>query len=329
MKVLFWGTSTFAVPSLRALDDEGFEIVGVVTQPDRPAGRGQRLTPSAVKEVALELGLEVLQPEQPKTEDFLAAIRRLEPDISVVVAYGRILRPDVLDVPRLGSINIHASLLPELRGAAPINWAVARGHEESGITIMRMVEAMDAGAIIYQVRERILNDETAGELTVRLSEVGAQALIEALALMTAGQVDEIEQDHDAATYAPKVDRATARVDWTRGAAAVAAHVRGMDSVPGAWSELNGSPVKLYRPVVVSLDESEGSLSDPSTNGGPPVSEQDIVPGTVLRTAQDEGVLVRAGDGAVLFSEVQPSGSRRMTATDWIGGRGVAPGQRFE
>ena len=214
MKVLFWGTPAFAVPSLRAIDDEGFDVVGVVTQPDRPAGRGRRLKASAVKQVALELGLPVLTPERPRTEEFLAEIRALEPDISVVVAYGHILTREVLDVPTRGSINVHASLLPELRGAAPINWAIARGHAETGVTIMRMVEAMDAGAVIHQVVEPILPDETAGDLTVRLSEVGAQALVEALAFLGAGVAEEVEQDHEAATYAPKIHRETAFIDWS-------------------------------------------------------------------------------------------------------------------
>ena len=228
MRILFWGTPAFAVPSLRALDDEGFEVVGVVTRPDRPAGRGRRLTASAIKELALEQGFDVFTPERPRTDEFIEAIRALEPDFSVVVAYGRILRPEVLEIPRLGSINVHASLLPALRGAAPINWAIARGHAETGVTIMRMVEAMDAGAILYQVREPILAGETASELTVRLSELGAAALVESLALLSAGQATKVEQDHEAATYAPKVDRETARIDWSRSAADVALHIRGID-----------------------------------------------------------------------------------------------------
>jgi methionyl-tRNA formyltransferase len=156
VRILFWGTPEFAVPALRALDDEGFEIVGVVTQPDRPAGRGRRLTASAVKQVALQQGFELLTPDRPRGDDFLDAIAALEPDISVVVAYGHILKPEVLVIPRRGSINVHASLLPELRGAAPINWAIVRGYTETGVTIMRMVEAMDAGPVLHQVREPVL-----------------------------------------------------------------------------------------------------------------------------------------------------------------------------
>lgn len=327
MRILFWGTPAFAVPSLRALDEEGFEVVGVVTQPDRPAGRGRRLTPSAVKEVALDLGLPVLTPERPRTPDFLAEARALGADLSVVVAYGHILRQEVLDLPPMGSVNVHASLLPELRGAAPINWAIARGHAETGVTIMRMVVEMDAGPIIHQVREPILPGETASELTLRLSEVGAAALVEALALMGAQVAEEVEQDHAAATYAPKVDRDAARIDWASPALEVALLVRAMDAVPGAWSTLRGNPVKLFRPT---LPEHAGPAitAGPEGNGGPPPSDA-LPPGTVLRADRVDGIVVAAGEGVVAFEEVQPPGRRRMSTADWIHGRGIEPGQRFE
>ncbi|MDX1494427.1 MAG: methionyl-tRNA formyltransferase [Longimicrobiales bacterium] len=329
MRILFWGTPDFAVPSLRALDDEGFDIVGVVTQPDRPAGRGRKLTPSPVKRVALEADFPVLTPDRPRGDAFMEQVRALEPDISVVVAYGHILRPEVLELPPMGSVNVHASLLPKLRGAAPINWAIARGHPRTGVTIMRMVEAMDAGAIIHQVEEPILPDETAGELTVRLSELGAQALVEALALLSAGAVEEVEQEHDQATYAPKIDRDTARIDWDRPAGELAAHVRAMDPVPGAWSLLDDAPVKLFRPVVWSEEEVDGLAADgPPNNGGPKVPSRDVPPGTVVAAITEEGVIVAAGEGGVAFREVQPPGKRRMEAADWINGRGVEPGQRF-
>jgi len=327
LKILFWGTPEFAVPSLRALDSEGFEVVAVVTQPDRPAGRGRRLTASAVKLAALELGLPVLTPERPRGDEFLARIRAFEPDLSAVVAYGHILRREVLDVPKQGSINVHASLLPALRGAAPINWAIAQGLEETGVTIMRMVEAMDAGPILLAVREPILPDETAAELTVRLAEVGAATLVEALALLAVGQLEEVAQDHAAATYAPKVDRETARIDWTRTAEEIADFVRGMDDMPGAWSELSGAPVKLFRPTVASSDPSP-LPADPTANGGQPPTGVPARPGTVLDAHAERGLAVATDEGVVLFDEVQPPGKRRMSAADWINGRGVHTGQRF-
>lgn len=308
MRILFWGTPDFAVPSLRALDDEGFEVVAVVTQPDRPAGRGRRPRASAVKSVALDLGIEVLEPERPRGAEFLDRIRALEADVSIVVAYGHILGSDVLSVPRLGSLNVHASLLPELRGAAPINWAIARGHENTGVTIMRMVREMDAGPVIHQVEEPILSDETASELSIRLSELGAEALVEALALLSAGEAKEREQDHAAATFAPKIDRAIARIDWQRPAIEIARHVRAMDEVPGAWTTLGGVPLKLFRPRVEAW---AGRLADA---------------GTVV--ASDGNLLVSAGTGVIGFDEVQPAGGRRMDAADWQRGRRVEVGEKL-
>ena len=329
MKILFWGTPEFSVPSLRALQEEGYEIVGVVTQPDRPAGRGRRLRPSPVKEVALDQEFPVITPELPSGQEFLEEIRDLVPDISVVVAYGHILRPEVLDVPPMGSINVHASLLPKLRGAAPVNWAIARGFTKTGVTIMRMAEGMDAGAIIHQVAEPILEDETASELTTRLSEIGAWALIEALALIRGGAADEREQDHDAATFASKVGRDLARIDWGRPAQEVSAHVRAMDAVPGAWTNLVDAPFKLFRPNVWSEARVKALESGrPRANGRstPPVDSDD---GVVIQATSSEGVVVRCAVGAVAFAEAQPPGRKRMLVSDWINGRGINVGQRLE
>lgn len=289
---------------------------------------------SPVKEVGVAAGIPVLTPERPRGEAFMAEIRALRPDLSVVVAYGHILRREVLDVPALGSINVHASVLPELRGAAPINWAIARGCDSTGVTVMRMAEAMDAGPILHIVEEPILDDETAAELTVRLSELGAQALLEALTLLPSGSLEEVEQDHDRATFAPKVDRATARVDWSRPAQEIEWHVRAMDAVPGAWSELEGVPVKLFRPRVVRAEDlpaAPGGLSGEdglAGSGQPADSDQPHGPGSVILVDEEVGVVVAAGDGAVALQEVQPPGKRRMSSGEWIRGRGVAPGQRF-
>jgi methionyl-tRNA formyltransferase len=308
VKVLFWGTPAFALPALRALSEEGHVVVGVVTQPDRPAGRGRGVAMSPVKQEAVAQGIPVLQPERARGDEFLAQIRALDADLSVVVAYGQILRPEVLAVPRLGSVNIHASLLPELRGAAPIQWAVVRGHAVSGVCIMRMEAGLDSGPVLLRVEEPIQPDESASELGARLAEVGAEALIEALAVMEDGEMVEHAQEHARATYAPKVDRETARLDWSLPADEVALWIRGMDDVPGAWSPLSGTDaVKLFRPQVME------------TVGG--------VPGEVL-AADADGVTIACGRGAVLVREVQPPGKRRMPAGDWVRGRGVTVGQRF-
>lgn len=321
MRVLFWGTPTFAVPTLRALGEEGHQVVAVVSQPDRPAGRGRQPRPSPVKELALAEDLPVLTPDRPQGGEFVDRLRALEPDVSVVVAYGHILRREVLDVPRHGSINVHASLLPELRGAAPVHWAIARGHEVTGITVMRMVEAMDAGPILHQVEEPIGHHQTSTELTMRLSELGAQALVETLALLDLGEVAETEQDHELATFAPKVDRETARVDWAQTARQVRDHIRAMDEVPGAWSELGGEPLKLYRPRL----DPEGEAWT-----GSDAMKADR-PGTIVdaEAGAGRGLGVACGDGMVWVGEVQPSGKRRMAVDDWLRGGGAEPGRRFE
>src|SRR5678815_5776228 len=244
MKVLFWGTPESAAPPLRALLGEGFDVVAIVTQPDRPQGRSRsELVPSPIKQIALEESLPVLQPEKPRAAEFLDAIRELEPDISVVVAYGHILPREVIELPKLGTLNIHASLLPQWRGAAPIQAAIRAGQQETGVTIMRMVPRLDAGPILLQVPTPIVHDETYGELQLRLSELGALALIEALSLLDLGAIVERPQDDAAATLAPKIERDDARIDWTQAAAEIAAAIRAFDPKPGAFTTLGGADVK--------------------------------------------------------------------------------------
>ena len=310
MRILFWGTPSFAVPSLRALLGEGHEVVGVVTRPDRPTGRGRVLTPPPVKVVAEEEGIAVLQPERPRGADFERVVRALDPELSVVVAYGQILKPEVLELPTHGSINVHASLLPELRGAAPIHWAIIRGYAESGVTIMRMVAELDAGPMLYQVREPIGADETASELSHRLSEIGAEALVEALALLEGDAIEETDQDHARATYAPRITTEDARIDWTQNASEIAARIRGLDEVPGAWTTLNGERVNLYRPTLAM-----GASGEPG-------DVRDVDPGP------DGGIFVACGSDAVRIGEVKPAGKRRMSAAEWVRGAGPKAGDRF-
>ncbi|MSR22203.1 MAG: methionyl-tRNA formyltransferase [Gemmatimonadetes bacterium] len=309
MRVLFWGTPEFAVPSLRALLGAGHEVVGVVTQPDRQAGRGRKLKASAVKEVAVAEGLPILVPDRPRGQAFVEEARALRPELSVVAAYGHILPLEVLEVPEQGSLNLHASLLPELRGAAPVNWALIRGLDQTGVTIMRMTEGMDEGPILLQRELPISANDTASGVLVRLAELGAEALAGALALLEAGTIEARPQDHGQATYAPKISRETARIDWSRSAVEVGNHMRGMDAVPGAWTTLDGESIKLFRPVV--LKEDAGAA-----------------PGSVLQADPDQGLVVATGRGRLRLDEVQPAGKRRMGAAAWLRGRGPLDGARF-
>lgn len=318
MRILFWGTPDFAVPALRALIGEGHDVVGIVTQPDKSRGRSRsQLDPSPVKRVALDEDIPVLQPEKPRGEEFLAAVRALAPDLSVVVAYGKILPSAVIDLPVYGTLNIHASLLPKLRGAGPIQAALLEGAHESGITIMQMVPELDAGPMLHVLRTPIDDIETYGELHDRLSELGALAIVQALALVEIGAARAVAQDNSVATYAPKVDRTMARLDFTAAALHVGRVTRAFDPRPGAFASLAGVDVKCFGARVVG-DASDSALDEP-TRASPP--------GTI-RSIDETGLLVRCGVGAVRFLEVQPSGRARLSPAAWVRGRGVQVGQQF-
>lgn len=315
MRLLFWGTPDFAVPSLRALLGEGHDVVGVVTQPDKPRGRSRsQLDPSPVKLVALEEGLPVLQPEKPRGEAFMAEMSALQPELSIVVAYGHILPRVVIEMPRLGTINIHGSLLPALRGAAPIQASILQGHTETGITIMQMVPALDAGAMLHVVRTNIEPDETYGELHDRMAELGAMAIVQALALVEAGAARPVAQDDSQATYAAKITRDLARLDWTQPAEMVSRSIRAFDPRPGAFTTLNGLDVKCFGAVVMHDTSFDGALDRAS-------------PGTV-RSIDADGMTVRCGTGALRVKEVQPSGKPRLAPLAWSRGRGINVGDSF-
>ncbi len=309
MRVLFWGTPEFATPPLRALLGEGFDVAGVVTQPDKPVGRSRsKLQPPPVKLIAEDEGIPVLQPVKPRGPEFLDSLRALEPDISVVVAYGHILPTPAIDVPRLGTLNIHASLLPQLRGAAPIQAAIREGHDQTGVTVMRVVPALDAGPILHQVAPPIVDDETFGELSLRLSELGALALIETLSLLAVESVAEVEQDESRASYAPKVDREAARLNWWLDAVNVSRVIRAYDPKPGAFTLLRGADVKLF-----------GARPAPAAGGAP---------GEVLEISRGAMSVKCGGGGAVRIVAVQPAGKKRMSPEEWARGRGVAVGDRL-
>jgi methionyl-tRNA formyltransferase len=306
VRVVFFGTPDFAVPSLLALIGEGFDVVATVTQPDKPQGRSRStLVAPPVKIAAQADDLPVLQPDRPTSPEFYRTIKDLAPDIGVVVAYGHILKPDLLAIPTRGMVNVHPSLLPELRGAAPVEWAILNGLEKTGVTIMQMTAGLDSGPILHQIPHRIPNDVTGGELSEHLAEMGAQALVEALELLEANMLNPVPQKDADATYAPKLTREVARIDWNEPASTVVRKILALDPRPGAWAELDGQEIKLFRARIAA-----------GTGR----------PGDVLTT--DNGLRIAVAGGAVEVQEVQPAGKLRMSATDWVRGRGVAVGQRF-
>jgi len=311
VRIAFFGTPEFAVPSLLALLGEGFDVAVVVTPPDRPRGRSRsELVPPPVKVVAAGEGLPLLQPERPDTREFLDALRAYEPSLGVVAAYGYILPLSLLALPAYGMINVHASLLPRLRGAAPIQHAILTGLAETGVSIMQLDEGLDTGPVLLRVPTPITPDETAGELSVRLAELGALALVEALGLIASGAAQPEPQDHTQATHAPKVTRELARLTWTGPATSIARLVRAMDPHPGAWTMHRGKELKLFGP----------QPADVPPDAAPPV------PGTVLQT--DPALVVATADGALQLLDVQPAGRTRMAAHEWVRGRGVQAGEQF-
>jgi methionyl-tRNA formyltransferase len=303
---LFWGTPDFAAPALRALIGEGFDVVGVVTQPDKPQGRSREIFYSPVKQNALDEELPDHQPKNAKDPELMTALGAHEPDLSIVVAYGHILPQKIIDLPARGTLNIHASLLPLLRGAAPIQAAIREGLSETGVTVMRVVPALDAGPILMQAATPIFEDETYGELQMRLAELGALTLVETLTLMSMDKATETPQDDSRATYAPKVNRETARINWRDTALQISRHIRASDPKPGAFTTTPKGDVKLFGPKV--MDGIKGT------------------PGEVLKA--DGELVVACGIDAIRIADVQPQGKRRMTAHEWARGRGVAAGDRW-
>lgn len=302
-RIAFFGTPPFSVPALRACQSVG-TVVAVVTQPDRPRGRGQQVTPSAVKGEAERAGLPVLQPPRLKGTDFGQQLLELRLDVAVVAAYGRILPPEVLSAPRLGCLNVHASLLPRWRGAAPIQWAIASGDAETGVCLMQMEAGLDTGPVLAVRRTPILPDDTSETLHARLSELGGALLRDALPRFLAGELAPRAQPTEGVTIARLVQKDDGRLDWTRPAVELERRVRAFVPWPGGWTPLGAHLLKVWRAQVV-----EGS--------GPP--------GTVLAA---QGVLeVGCGEGALRLLEVQPEGKRRMTAAEFLSGHRLQAGER--
>lgn len=306
MRILFMGTPDFAVEQLRRLVETGHEICGVFTQPDKPKNRGMKLTFSPVKEYALSQGLSVYQPVKMRDGTALELVQSLAPELIVVAAYGRILPEDILAAAPYGSINVHSSILPKYRGAAPINWAILDGLQETGVTIMYMAKELDAGDIICVKKTEILPEENAQELTARLALLGADALEEAVGQIAAGTVCRTPQDHSAFTYAPMLSKELSPMDWSRSAQNLHDQVRGLIPWPCAAMELGGKKVKVFK-----------------TKLG---AETADAPGTIL-TAGKQGLEIACGDGRSLWIlELQAEGGKRMMAADYLHGHPVEIGK---
>lgn len=304
MRILFMGTPEFAVASLKRLVEDGHELCGVLTQPDKPKNRGMKLIPTPVKEYALTKNLPVFQPQKARDGEAMSIVRQLDPELIVVAAYGKILPEELLNYPKYGSINVHSSLLPKYRGAAPINWAILNGEAETGVSIMYMAAALDAGDVIAQARTPIGPDEDAQTLTARLAELGAVTLSKTVTALENGSATRTPQDESAFTYAPMLSRELSPIDWTRSAHAINCQIRGLIPWPAASTDaVIGEAMKVFR----SVETGEQTAAKP---------------GTVL-TADKRGIAVACGDGKVLsLTEIQAVGGKRMSAADYLRGHPI-------
>jgi methionyl-tRNA formyltransferase len=299
------GTPPFAVPALKALYDNGYNVTTVVTQPDRPRGRGRRVSPPAVKAAALDLGYRVLQPASIKTTEFNDFIVQQKPDLLVVIAYGKILPENVLALPRLGTINVHASLLPKYRGPAPIQWAVINGETETGVCTQMMEKELDTGDILLSAREIIKSDDTSGDLYDRLAEKGATVLIDTLKGLTAKTIQPVSQDHSRATYAPMLSKDDGLINWNKAAESLESFIRGVTPWPGAYTFWGDKRLKIFKSRLV-----ETEISGP--------------PGTVLKSFPDE-LLVATASGALAIEEIQGASGKRLHIREFLRGHPITPG----
>ena len=311
MNIVFMGTPEFAVPSLRALVREGYRIAAVVTQPDRPKGRKRELTPPPVKVAAQSYGIDVMQPVRLRDPAAVEQIASLKPDLIVTAAYGQILPKAVLSMPKHGCINVHASLLPKYRGGAPVHRAVMNGEPVTGVTIMYMVERLDAGDMIARTEVPITDEDTAGTMFEKLSEAGAQLLVRTLPDLLAGRVRAIPQNDAEATYAPNLTREDERIRWERSSMELFNQVRGLNPFPGAFTLYNGDVFKVW------------ACRKPSDNDGAS-APSGVKPGTVLQMT-DDGIEVKTGTGTIWLTRVQPAGKKAMDVAELRRGMSIAPG----
>ncbi len=303
------GTPEFAVPSLTTIFESVHELAGVVTVPDKPVGRGLKITPSPVKQKALDFNLPLYQPLDLKNYEFIQRIKDLKPDLFVVVAF-RILPPDVFELPPKGTINLHSSLLPKYRGAAPINWAIINGEKETGVTTIMIQQKVDAGDIVLQKKAQITDDETAGELHDKLATLGATLLLESINLIASGSVS-LKVQTGKVTKAPKLTRELGLINWEDSGGQVRNLIRGLNPHPGAYTFFNGRLLKLFRAQLVE----NSSTSSP--------------PGVITRVDPKKGLIeIAAGSGKLHITELQPEGKRRMTATEYLKGYRLKAGEKF-
>jgi methionyl-tRNA formyltransferase len=321
LRIVFCGTPAFAVPSLRHLNAQpDFQIVGVVTQPDRPRGRGQEMAVSAVKTAAIELNLGVYQPEKIKSDEAFEYFRRLAPDAVVIIAYGQIISQRLIDLPRLGWINLHASLLPKYRGAAPINWAIANGETRTGVTTMQIDAGLDTGPILLRYETDIGADETAPELTARLAEVGAPLVAETLCKLDRGEIVPVSQQNSDATYALPLKKEDGRVDWSLSALQIYNRIRGLDPWPGTFTAFRGKTCRIWgRPA---------AQSSPKSAAAPPVSIASSWAAGSIFDFDDDVVVVCGGSTVLRLEFAQLEGRKRVTAREFANGARLTPSDRF-
>lgn len=315
LKVVFMGTPALAAHSLKALVDHDFKVSLVFTQPDRPQGRGKKIGMSAVKSQALDLGLEVFQPESLKAEGVLERIKAAQPDVIVVAAYGKILPEEILNLAPLGCLNIHASLLPQYRGAAPIQWVLLDGQKETGISIMRMEKGLDTGPVLLQKKMVIPEDMDGGELYQALTEMGADALLETLPLWAAGQLEALPQKEEAATYAPRILREHEKLDWCQPAQTLLNQIRAFSPWPGAYGLWQDKEIKIIKAKAVPPEDLP---EDTETEG--------VLPGTILAIPRKQGPVIQTGQGALQLILVRPVGKKEMDASSFLNGNPMEVGQ---
>ena len=299
MRILFMGTPDFSVPTLQTLIDSKHEVIGVVTQPDKPRGRGKKVTYSPIKEVAIQNNIEVYQPQKVREEQFMDKLREMNPDLIVVIAFGQILKKDLLELPKYGCINVHASLLPKYRGAGPIQWSIINGEKETGITTMHMDVGLDTGDMILKESVIIENSDTYGTLHDKLSLIGAKVLLDTIEQIEKGIAPRIKQNDDESTYAPMLSKELGKIDWTKGAEEIERLIRGLNPWPSAYTSLDGKTLKIWQAKVTDTS-SEGTV------------------GEVVKVTKD-AIVIKTGTKDLALTEIQLQGKKRMATEAFLKG----------